>query len=327
MHATNPLSALPVYSSDNADEIADRLGSFYNDSDVAISPVGGRRVSLDFFAAPLGSHTVDVMEWPFGVDCETPELIDTYDFCSMLAGSAKIVVGNEQIACDQKCGFVLSPNRPMRVYSDSSFAVFNLKISRPHLESHLSAVAGIDVPAKLEFDAAFPSNDDSRAGLWRFVRLIVDEILGAQAMFHPLVIERFSEAVQTWLLFAQPHNYSHLLQRECSDTGPDYVRQVEQFIEAHCDQPITSAQLAEVSEISMSSLYSAFRRYRGYTPLEFLKHIRLRRVRDALLSAPAGVTVKEVALKWGFSHLGRFSSEYRRRFGESPSETLARSQS
>jgi AraC-like DNA-binding protein len=31
--------------------------------------------------------------------------------------------------------------------------------------------------------------------------------------------------------------------------------------------------------------------------------------------------VGTVAVRWGLYHLGRFSTEYRRMFGESPSET------
>ncbi|MFP5456117.1 MAG: helix-turn-helix domain-containing protein, partial [Alphaproteobacteria bacterium] len=38
----------------------------------------------------------------------------------------------------------------------------------------------------------------------------------------------------------------------------------------------------------------------------------------------APTTVSELALEWGFTHLGRFSAEYRRRFQELPSETLRR---
>lgn len=29
-----------------------------------------------------------------------------------------------------------------------------------------------------------------------------------------------------------------------------------------------------------------------------------------------------IAMGWGFTHMGRFAVEYRKRFGESPSETL-----
>jgi AraC-like DNA-binding protein len=41
-----------------------------------------------------------------------------------------------------------------------------------------------------------------------------------------------------------------------------------------------------------------------------------------LLNEPDSVTVATVAMQWGFSHLGRFSVEFKQRFGESPSEML-----
>ena len=60
--------------------------------------------------------------------------------------------------------------------------------------------------------------------------------------------------------------------------------------------------------------------------MEYLREIRLKRAREALLAAdPCSATsVTEIALDSGFVHLGRFSSEYRNRFGESPSQTLRR---
>jgi AraC-like DNA-binding protein len=35
-----------------------------------------------------------------------------------------------------------------------------------------------------------------------------------------------------------------------------------------------------------------------------------------------GSSVAAVAARWGFTHLGRFAFEYRRRFGVHPSQTL-----
>ena len=58
--------------------------------------------------------------------------------------------------------------------------------------------------------------------------------------------------------------------------------------------------------------------------MSYLRDARLDRVRAELadLTGAPGVKVTEVAMKWGFHHLGRFSAAYRQRFGESPSETL-----
>jgi transcriptional regulator GlxA family with amidase domain len=44
-------------------------------------------------------------------------------------------------------------------------------------------------------------------------------------------------------------------------------------------------------------------------------------VKAALEEPGDSRSVTEVALSWGFSHMGRFSQEYRKAFGERPIET------
>jgi AraC-like DNA-binding protein len=116
-------------------------------------------------------------------------------------------------------------------------------------------------------------------------------------------MERVSDAILTGLLFAQRHNRSQLLRKANRDAGPNYVRQAEEFIEAHCHEEIDSQRIAEVTGVSLSSLYEGFRRHRSYTPMRFLKLVRLRRARDELLLASPDCTITRVAAKWGFLHI------------------------
>ena len=57
----------------------------------------------------------------------------------------------------------------------------------------------------------------------------------------------------------------------------------------------------------------------------YLRAARYEKVRETLCRAQPVEGVTEIAAKWGFGHMGRFSIDYRKRFGESPSETLLRS--
>jgi AraC-like DNA-binding protein len=54
-----------------------------------------------------------------------------------------------------------------------------------------------------------------------------------------------------------------------------------------------------------------------------LRDARLAEARRALQQAGSGQSITDIAMSWGFSHLGRFAIAYRRRFGETPRATLA----
>jgi transcriptional regulator GlxA family with amidase domain len=67
----------------------------------------------------------------------------------------------------------------------------------------------------------------------------------------------------------------------------------------------------------------AVQRYRGMSLHRYLRLRRLWLVRKQLLAGTH--SVKACALAFGFWHLSDFSRGYRAQFGESPSETVARS--
>jgi AraC family ethanolamine operon transcriptional activator len=64
--------------------------------------------------------------------------------------------------------------------------------------------------------------------------------------------------------------------------------------------------------------------FANVTPKQYIVATRLVGVRRALLNARPGAKITSVANDWGFWHLGRFSSDYKRMFGELPSQTLCR---
>jgi AraC-like DNA-binding protein len=99
---------------------------------------------------------------------------------------------------------------------------------------------------------------------------------------------------------------------------------LEGFILANLQQPLSIDSLAAFTGVSPRAVQLAFRHYRQCTPMEFIRRARLNAVRQELLARGGGVTVTEVALQFGFFHLGRFSDAYRLQFGERPAETLRR---
>jgi AraC-like DNA-binding protein len=106
------------------------------------------------------------------------------------------------------------------------------------------------------------------------------------------------------------------------------VERAEVLALAEADEPLQISALCAALSVSERTLRKAFHRIRGLPPCRHLRMLRLSQARRALMDTDSGLsTVTEIATGFGFLELGRFSVEYRRAFGESPSQTLQRASS
>jgi AraC-like DNA-binding protein len=148
---------------------------------------------------------------------------------------------------------------------------------------------------------------------------------GLQQLLHPAT----PAALRTLLLPRAEEMLIASLAWDQADSTPDRaapacLRRALDFMDQHAGEPLTLARIAAAASCSARTLHRVFQQARGTTPLQQLKQIRLARVRQDLLAAQSPGSVTEIALRWGFVHLGQFSVDYRQAFGEKPSETLRR---
>lgn len=103
------------------------------------------------------------------------------------------------------------------------------------------------------------------------------------------------------------------------------LKQARDYLTEHLHETISMADLCGEMGMSRRGVEMLFKDSLGIGPNTFLRHQRLSGTRRALLTAPRlSGTVKQIALAWGFWHLGHFAREYRELFGENPSMTLYR---
>lgn len=202
-----------------------------------------------------------------------------------------------------------------------------LRIDRCALEAELSCMLRRDIDAPVMFEPAMDLSAGTTSSWAATLGFVLDEIRrGTGSLDHPLVRSRVEQLFIDQLLLAQPHNYSEQLCTGHPPARPPAVRRAMELIHARAADPLTVPMLAELAGVSVRSLQQGFRDHLGITPLEYLRQVRLARARDDLHAAgPEGATsVTEVAYRWGFGHLGRFTVYYKHRYGELPSETLRR---
>ena len=103
------------------------------------------------------------------------------------------------------------------------------------------------------------------------------------------------------------------------------LRRALDHIHAHPPERLSVTDLCDAAAACERTLDYAFKEHLDVGPAAYVKAHRLTGARRALeRAAPGGSRVTEVAARWGFTHLGQFATDYRRRFGELPSATLKR---
>ena len=176
-----------------------------------------------------------------------------------------------------------------------------------------------DIVDPLETARLVSSRDGYGASLLRLITYSWRELSGN--LKHPAAMKQMEEHLVTlfWLSIMADDDTAACEVRSV----PNYLRRAEEFIAANLTNPPSLDKIARVADVSVSTLTRSFQRRYGVSPMAFMKQRRLEMVRGQLLTArDEGKTVTVIATKYGFFHLGQFAVDYRKMFGELPSETL-----
>ena len=239
-----------------------------------------------------------------------------------LEGGAEITNGRESYLSTPATAAILNPHLPTRMTWEEGTRQVLVQISRRALQDHLACVIGGPSDRPLTFDGPLDLTSGPGAALRRLVMWLVAEADAGSPPIGPGLMARQIESTVLAGLLEARHDHAAQIARQRAVPRPRHLRLAESYIEAHLDQPITLEEVAQAAGISPRGLQLAFRDFRGTTPLGFWREARLARAHADLLSAAPGTRVTDIALRWGFTHFGRFSEMYRARYGLSPRDAL-----
>jgi AraC-like DNA-binding protein len=304
----------------NLDEAVQLVGQIYAPHQLSLHQrAAALDVSLDF----SGAKTWPIVRLRYGASV----LVDT-DFRDMMLikgcveGTGSVRQGGKH--AQWQPGSIIPISLNLRTMFDfgRECATVALKLDRQRLELLCSRWLGHPLDEELRFALA-PFSDTLRR-TWNSTLALVESVASGVNALPQAAEAALEEFVLTLLLRGHPHNFNEELERPERQPDSRLVRRAVQFVEEHASSALMTPDIAAGIGASVRALQAAFRKWRQVTPTEYLRTVRLQRVRDTLLQASPSTTVTEVALDHGFFHLGRFSQHYKRAFGENPAATLAR---
>jgi AraC-like DNA-binding protein len=264
---------------------------------------------------------------PAIVISSTPS-VPYYSLYFRLSGSSEYRVPGRVFVTSPSCGAFWPGLHPVQVRTSENWHVFGTRFSTRAIQVELSHLLQRDIVRPVDFDPMV--NFEHGAG--RIIKRMLMQLYESAGRHEPEFAEaghgmrQIERSLVSLVLEGLRHNYSKFVNGPERRIAPWQVRIVEEFILENADRPLSLGDLAIIGGVTARSLQYTFRRHRGCSPMEFLRRIRLERVRNELVHATPDTTVTSAAMRWGFLHLGRFAAEFRARFNESPSETLSRSQ-
>ncbi|MEQ4670063.1 AraC family transcriptional regulator [Providencia manganoxydans] len=232
---------------------------------------------------------------------------------ALFDGTAYFDQNNEHIV-------LINQNNSSQLIWDHQEETLLIFIPYSLLERTLVSQLGHLIDTPIVFETALSSYN---ASTWRHLAKYLLSCISDHEVLRQqkYVVSQLEKLIVSSILSTFPHNHSAGNNQRISNVCPRHVKKAQDFLHIHAHENITMEQLALVAGVSSRSLYSGFRHFLNVSPMQYLKTLRLDKVRSELLSGDVN-NITGIALRWGFAHMGRFSAEYKARFGETPSQSL-----
>lgn len=295
--------------------------------------VTGSEGTLDtrLHGARVGAVTLAYLHYGAAVEIDAPGSAGCVCVHFPLGGRSEVRSGSQRILSSPSLAAVPNPLDPLRMRWSADAAHLIIRVDRDSLEGGLRSYLGSASNDPILPDLGL-SLDGPRGDRWlAILELLQAEIEqgnapGLDAPRPEARAAAIEDLVINSLLLLHPNNHWPSLHRAHSPARAPYVRRAIEYVRDHLDAPLTTSLLAQQAGVSGRSLQAGFARDLGCSPSAYVRDQRLAKAHAELAAAAPDqrVRVTEVALRAGFSHLGRFSRAYRNRYGEPPSATLRR---
>ena len=285
------------------------------------------RHSLDLLGSEKRSSSLSFCEFAgFGlsevsygnhVRIKSPALEDVYHFQLVTRGECLWRHGDDRLRVRRGQALMVNPDEEIDLEYSADCEKLIVRVPQSVLNAASASANGSAQTDSVHFGRS-PVDLRECPALASILEAVFCELREADGDEINPVSLSYREIILKKLLKVFPSNRES---RDCATGGSVALDRVVRFIDENLKGTIDIEELSEVSNMSVRSIYNAFSRAYSTTPKCFVKQRKLNKLREDLLRGQCR-NITEVALDYGFSHLGRFSSDYRKAFGELPSETL-----
>ncbi|MEO0411055.1 MAG: AraC family transcriptional regulator [Pseudomonadota bacterium] len=321
----SPLGSHLKFQSSDVAEVRSQITRYFKPHQIRFLD-GSQRLSAALRRLNVGQMVVNVLEYGGNVMIDPGALDDFYLIHINVRGECELTHPGGHMTINSGRAAICGPNRPYRFWWQPDSQVVAIQIPKNRLAGQVARLTGQTVTDLVDFDLGIDLQGGQGRALMNLVRYILSDaenpngLTSCRATSLPL-----EQALLSTLLRFQPGSHQDAITYSLDSIAPGYVRRAEQYMHQHLNRSVKMAELAHVAQVTQRTLTNGFQKFRGTSPGRYFQGLRLSGVHEALKAAAPGNTVSDIAFDLGFSNLSSLSSAYRRRYGETPSDTLRKS--
>ncbi|MBL4895028.1 MAG: AraC family transcriptional regulator [Emcibacter sp.] len=320
-HMNTPLEKYSLFQTNDVDKAREIVSKVYCDH--ILKPSRSGPIDACHNRARLSAVSVNYMQYGTDIRVEPGYLDRFFLFQLPLEGAARITTGNEDFTTTVGMSSAINPTDYTKMHWNKDCKKLLVQIRAEAMETRLSRLLMRPIDKPILFDPKVMADNRQAQGWWQQIKHLVTDLGdGMDPWRSRHILEDLERHLLTSLLYSFNHNYMDALLTQESQAAPKHVKLAEDYILAHLKDPLSIDDLVTITGVSQRSIFEGFRSFRGTTPMKYVLQLRLEKVRAELRDSGPDRSVTDIALKWGFSQLGRFSVSYKKVYGESPSDTL-----
>lgn len=318
------LDRFPLFRSRSADEASALMGNVFSPHRLAMR---GQTCDLQLRhnRVRLSQLGINVLTYGAEVEIDPGERGDFYMLLLPLQGQAITECTGRSATLDAGTMGVLHPRQLTRMNWSPDCEMVLLEVPRRVLEDVVGQAPHTEDGG---LTLALPRATPSVAAWWQSVLDMTHSLhhFGDQWLAQPGMQQAMEGFLVAGLrmLFNEPERLPVATLPLSANSHRALSRAID-YIQAHASDRLTVADIANAACVSPRTLEAAFRRRYDQSPLAYVRGLQLDRVHDSLRKAhltQRGVQVTDIAMENGFTHMGRFAGYYKKRFGNTPTQTL-----
>ncbi|HID66904.1 MAG TPA: AraC family transcriptional regulator [Roseibacterium sp.] len=314
------LSSHPLLRTGDLDEARHCVAQKFCDHRLEVTH---RDTALSVQHNHVAGKNVSVNYMQYGADVTIdPGMLGSFYLLQIpLSGHALIRHRGEEVAASACTATLLNPDRETLMHWQGNCRKSLLQINTSHLTQIATSLIGAPPPGPIRFETAVDLTTQKGRALRQMVvscarAAEAGALFGGSRRGADLRVEN---DLAHALLTLQDSNISHIIERADAGATPSGLRQAVDYIHANLTEPLSLCDIARAAQMNVRTLQKGFKRRFGLTPMQFLRNTRLDAAHYQLTARRDPPSVTSAAFENGFSHLGRFSRDYKGRFGHSPS--------